>query len=116
MSSVSMDVKPFRITTQTGLTSASIAEFTVKGRQCVVLKDESENGLYVPLSECLFEVITAVNPNGDKVVAFKDVDTHWYEISLTKGNLVKTEKVHGAVPNCSAMEIPYLILIQEAVA
>lgn len=116
MSSVSMDVQPFRITTQNGLTSASIVELTVKGRQCVVLKDESDDGLYVPLNECLYDVLSNVNPNGDKVVAFKDVDTQWYEISLIKGNLVKTEKVHGAVPNCSAMEIPYLILIEEAVA
>lgn len=116
MSSVSIDVKPFRINTRNGLTCASLIELKVKGRECVVLKDESEDGAYVPLRECLKDVLLSVNPNGDKIVAFKDCDSNWYEISTTKHNQIKIDEVHGSVPNCSPLEIPYLILIEEAVA
>ncbi|QFT13360.1 hypothetical protein [Vibrio sp. THAF190c] len=118
MSSVSVEAKDLRIKTSKGLTCASYITLVVKGRDCVVLIDESENGPYVAIRDCLDDVAAWFHLNDSKIMAFKDTDKQWNEVVIAgagKGN-IKTHLVHGAVPNCSAIEIPYLILIEEVVA
>lgn len=112
MSSVSVEVKPFRFSVCDGITNASMIEVVAKGRECMVFIDESEDGHYVQLRDCLKEVCKHVDPTGTKVLAYKDADKQWYEI-IRDGRGVRSKRVSKAGPNCSGLEIPYFILIEE---
>lgn len=112
MSSVSVEVKPFRISVCNGITSASVIEVSVKGRDCMVFVDESEDGHYIRLRDCLNELCEHVDPLKSKVLAFKDIDKQWYEI-VHDVRGVRYKRVSKAGPNCSGLEIPYFILIEE---
>jgi hypothetical protein len=103
----------------TGVACAKYIEMHVKGHHCVIFIDESENkevGLLgaIPLRQAISFLASTFSPDNDVTLAFKDLDENWYQIVQSSWG-VHAGPIRGAASHCCAIEIPYLIHIEESV-